>query len=197
MTVIVIVMIMSAIVVLAAGPALARQKTTPTCASNLHQLAAAYNMYMTDNDQELPQSSGIVYHYMSEGTPSQRGIVRCPLTGIAYDDAVNWQIIYNPSHAEAIHQPPPMVYQSLLPDGRPIPAFDPESDVLVRCMSHGYDGFDPNDYGAYYGKVLGVRLNGAVAKVPPLSCWQLAFLMPEILEQYPPTWQTCDLPHQP
>jgi prepilin-type N-terminal cleavage/methylation domain-containing protein len=185
MVVLAIIFLFSAILFLVAGPGIARAKTQPSCSSNLRQQAVIYNLYATDNDDLSPSS--LQYLYTAK---VDRNILVCPLSKLAYRNMVD---VYN-----GYQLPGFKVKRSSLPDGFALQSFDPQKDVLVRCLDHGFDGFSRQDSVGLKidqhtkGKVLGVRMNGQITKVAPLSCWEFIYWEDPQIEANPTMWAGCD-----
>jgi hypothetical protein len=184
-----IVTILAGIFLLIAGPGMAKAKTEPRCGSNLHQIAAAYALYETENDGIFPDHS--LLFLQPAGSPLQN-VSHCPLNRReGYWDDVQWAKMY------ALMP----VLDKTFPDGKPIPVFDPDKDILYRCLDHAYFGFSRDRHGGMtgilidegtHGKVLGVRLNGSVSKVSPLSCYYYRHVVPRSLNVNTELWQNCD-----
>ena len=184
-----IIGILTAIAGVTLGPGVAKSRTRPTCASNLKQVAQAYHLYVNDNDGAWPYHGGMVTNPYVWGfyKPPQR----CPL-----DKSVMYEDSY--AHGVMVIRYPERRLRETFKDGKQVPRFDPEVDVLARCLEHGIGGFSRGhklfwvrDEKHLKGKVLGVRFDGSVTYVPPISCW----------EAYDDTYTTteylyrgCDLP---
>ena len=88
---------------------------------------------------------------------------------------------------------------SVFPDGSPVPIFDPERDILFRCLDHAFDGFSRGDmptgrhiYNSV-GTVLGVGLDGSVRHVAPDSCWEYRYEMRHgLMNSFPNLLNNCD-----
>jgi type II secretory pathway pseudopilin PulG len=178
LTVIAIVMVLMAIVLIVAGPGIYKQKTLPTCASNLRQIGMAYSIYYSDND----------------GWPMDGGLVGPPWWAKRFGFNLQCSCPLNPKGQYWDNY----TESNYFPDGSPIPQFDPSTDVLARCLEHGYDGFDKGSSTiwsitpATKGRVLGVRADGSVAKVAPVSCWEFGAWLPSTIPLYPQLWRSCD-----
>ncbi len=192
--VVAILMMLMSLVTIVVGPTVARRKTATSCASNLRQIAALYNLYMTDNDGVFPNGSLMDRFTSSAYDPHNEEIFRCPLT--RGDDLNYGRYWDNVLGMTANWSKVPTITN--FPDGRPIPASDPELDILYRCLDHAYGGFSRGEgirVGRYLynsvGTVLGVRLNGTVQKVAPDSCWEFKAPKPISLTNL---WKNCDRP---
>ena len=184
-----IITILGGLFLLIAGPGIAKAKTESRCISNLHQIAAAYALYETENDGTFPGHSLL---WVPPAENSLQLVANCPLNRReGYWDDVQWARLYSLLP----------ILATTFPDGRPIPLFDPDKDVLYRCLDHGYSGFARGRGGsmtgrliddATRGKVLGVRLNGTVSKVSPVSCYYYRHQKPSFPNVNPEFWQHCD-----
>lgn len=170
LVVVAIVGILMGILGVVLGPGIMKSRTKPTCASNLHQIAGAYNLYLADNDNAWPYHGGMI------GDDRVRGTYKpprsCPLDP-------TWRYVDGFTEGNWLLRHPEKIVTTSFPDGRPVPKFDPEVDVLARCLDHGIDGFSKGsrliwvkDEKHLKGRVLGVRADGAVRYVPPVSCWE-------------------------
>lgn len=173
------------------GPGIAKSRTKPGCASNLRQIAAAYNLYLADNDNGWPMMGGMVSNQIvwSLYKPPRS----CPLNGKWHyaDGYTNgrWALLH-PSSKD----------RKAFLDGTPVPKFDPSLDVLARCLDHGTDGFSRGAGtvwaidGKTKGRVLGARLDGSVRYVSPLSCWEARTMPDGVLIMEASLWRGCDSP---
>ena len=189
LTVCAIIGILSGLVLLIAGPGIAKSKTQPGCEAHLRQVAVAYNLYMADNDSKLPTRS-LTDRWGTTYEPQLANLARCPLTHGVY-----WDAIYM-----AIGDKDSVAYADKFPNGKPIPVFDSEKDVLYRCLDHAFGGFSRGDTPGKFrfvynsvGTVLGVRLNGTVEKVAPDSCWEFRYNELGTM-RYSNLWGHCDNP---
>lgn len=193
LVVVAIVAILVGLTSVAVGPAMSKVKTEPICAQNLKQIATALNLYVADSDGAFPDRQLLgdrgalsAYHLQ----------VKCPLGTSRYRD----------DYRRSIDSPKAAAYEGLKlntidPAGRPIPDFDPTKDVLSRCLNHGYEGFNALKGGGAWnrsdpeskGKVLGVRFDTSVTKVPPISCWEFKYL-PKVVISGITSWRSCDRP---
>ena len=181
--------ILMGIVTIVFGPGVVKARTKPTCASNLKQVALAYSLYLNDNDGAWPYHGGMVTNPYVWGMYKPPN--KCPLRSDGfYEDS------YGRGNQTRIH--PEKVTRTAFTNGQPIPRFDPEVDVLVRCLDHGIGGFSRGhpkiwvqDEEHLKGKVLGVRFDGSVGYVPPLSCWEAGT---EKFDTVLPIFHGCDLP---
>jgi hypothetical protein len=193
-TVIAILLILMAICGFAFGPSLYKAKTQPICASNLKQIATAYVMYSTDNDGGFPMIGGLSSHpYLAK---QYHLVTRCPLNPQSeYEDMYSWALGLGGLRPNS----PPRTSE-IFPDGTSIPHFDSSLDVIVRCLDHGFDGFDRHGSrvfsieGSTGGKVLGARLDTSVTRVFPLSCWEFGSWPKKQIAIYPGLWGHCDRP---
>lgn len=142
-----------------------KAKTEPACAQSLKQIATALNLYVADHDGVFPLrlilgDGGVLASYRLKD--------KCPSGAIGYAEAFGRAVSKEKSNRTPTLEDPA---------GRPIPEFDPAKDVLVRCLFHSNDGFnalkgvvwnrsDPESR----GKLLGVRFDTSVTKVPVISC---------------------------
>jgi len=190
-TVLAIIMLLASIVLLVVGPEQYKQRTLPSCAGNLKQISTAYQLYSSDNDG-FPMTQSLLGPSFVSAYHLPRS---CPL---------NPEAGYRDMYVLALPFVRPNALKrksEIFPDNSPIPTFDPTTDVLVRCMDHGYDGFDKGSRnffmlgGKTRGKVLGVRADGSVKKVFPTSCWEFGGLPSNEIAVLPSVWRSCDAVH--
>lgn len=177
------------------GPGIAKSKTKPTCANHLRQVAQAYTLYQSDNDGGWPVIGGMVSNdYLAGLYKNPRA---CPLNPDSpYRD--------NYTLGRYVMSPPGPGELTTFLDGRPVPTFHPSTDVLARCLDHGAEGFSRGNGKIWVidentrGRVLGVRLDGSVRFVSPLSCWEARRMAsPTELTVLAPVWRGCDYPATP
>jgi len=174
-----VILFISTLAILIAGPKASKSKLAPICASNLKKIGQAYNLYQEDNDGHFPRW-GLVTEPMSFSLN-----LYCPMYKLKYSDTYMKGVLKRRVAAR-------------FEDGTLIPKFDPRLDVLARCMSHGYDGYDNKGSRVTVispeirGRVLGVRLDGSVSKVFYLSCFEYTDLPAGTMESYKNAPKYCD-----
>lgn len=180
-----ILAVVAGIISIVVGPSVAKSRSTPGCASNLRSIAAAYNLYYNEHNA-YPYNLALTLPPLSN---DYHLVVKCPLKGRPYLDEVG--TVLSRRSLPVLH--------THFPNGLAIPEFNFETDVLVRCLDHGYDGFSrgSSEYWVIspeltVGKVLGVRLDGSVTKVSPLSCWWYRTQPDDIMDALSSQWQHCD-----
>lgn len=188
-----IVGILAGLVGVLVGPALWQSRTKPTCASNLKGVVSALHLYVSDNDDNYPKGAWDVYR----ATKPYKPVTSCPLVSER-----EYFTVFNFAWLEQKHGADEA---SFWPDGRPLPAFDIQRDVLFRCLFHGKDGwtFHPKQWfvtdDRMKGQVLGARWDGSVAYVSPVSCWDLRHFSNrqplDVLINANPPYRTCDRPN--
>lgn len=187
LTVIVIMTCVAATFAIAVGPRMYAAKSAPTCEQNMRQIVTALHLYVEENDGSFPVS-----YLRSQSVLGSRDLQwRCPLSSHrSYEVSLGFtqSQIQNPDRV-------------LDPDGNPLPSFDPTRDVLVRCLHHGFEGFDIHDSPGWNvsskdsrGRVLGVRFDGSVQKVAPVSCWELRTMSASEMQSI--AWKSCDDPNK-
>ncbi len=186
-----ILIVLTAIILIVAGPSVRKSRTSPTCANNLKSVAVSLNLYMQDYDLVYPKirlgKEGHLSKYHNDPD--------CPLSGT---DNSSYRDLY----FRGINSADSNVISTVDILGRPILEFDPDGDVIMQCLEHGFDGFEYKTPPVlnqtspdFVGRVLALKADTSVSPRPILSCWELAHMSSATMKGVPgDTLRNCDHP---
>ncbi len=173
-----IMMLLMATLTFAVLPALHDATTKSACASNLKQIVMAEKMYAAEHDGGFGQH-GWTSSWLKPYLNVKPEKLYCPRSRVI--SSKTWDPYFDmiERHDYDIHSGEPALP---LPFGLKAPAFDPESDALIKCIFHGSNGFEQSpsvlfirDHENTKWKFLTGYGDGHVANGYQLPCWSLPY----------------------